>query len=117
MKKSAQKIRVDQLLFQRGLVASRQRAQALLLPGKVVMDVSFISATLVLPPVVAAAFPAGAQERAGRELVILVKPQFEAGREKVGKGGIVRDPEVQRQAVERVRGAVIAAGVAVTDVI
>ena len=66
---------------------------------------------------VAAAFPAGAQERAGRELVILVKPQFEAGREKVGKGGIVRDPEVQRQAVERVRGAVIAAGVAVNDVI
>src|SRR5437764_9951673 len=83
----------------------------------IVMDVSFISATLVLPAVVAAVFPAGAQERAGRELVILVKPQFEAGREKVGKGGIVRDPEVQRQAVERVRGAVIAAGVAVTDVI
>jgi len=83
----------------------------------VVMDVSFISATLVLPPVVAAAFPTVAKERAGRELVILVKPQFEAGREKVGKGGIVRDAEVQRQAVERVRDAVTAFGVAVIDVI
>ena len=82
----------------------------------IVMDVSFISATLVLPPVVAAAFPALAEERAGRELVILVKPQFEAGREKVGKGGIVRDPEVQQQAVDRVRDAVTALGVLRTDV-
>ncbi|MEJ5367665.1 MAG: TlyA family RNA methyltransferase [Bryobacteraceae bacterium] len=59
-------------------------------------DVSFISATLVLPPLVQALAPP-------REFVILVKPQFEAGREHVGKGGIVRDPEVHAAAVERVR--------------
>ena len=61
----------------------------------VVMDVSFISATLVLPAVFAAA-PALA------EAVILVKPQFEAGREHVGKGGIVRDPAAHRLAIDKV---------------
>ena len=61
----------------------------------VVMDVSFISATLVLPAVFAAA-PSLV------EAVILVKPQFEAGREHVGKGGIVRDAAAHRFAVERV---------------
>jgi len=60
-----------------------------------VMDVSFISATLVLGPVFGAAPHL-------REAVVLVKPQFEAGREHVGKGGIVRDPEAHRQAIERV---------------
>jgi 23S rRNA (cytidine1920-2'-O)/16S rRNA (cytidine1409-2'-O)-methyltransferase len=60
-----------------------------------VMDVSFISATLVLPAVLAAA-------PALREAVVLVKPQFEAGREHVGKGGIVRDPEAHKLAVDRV---------------
>src|SRR5438874_2673663 len=235
MKKSAHKIRVDQLLFQRGLVPSRQRAQALLLAGKVlvegqkvvksgttvdseaeirllepdlkyvsrgglklehalehwqidvrgkicldvgtstggfsdcllqhgaarviavdtgngqiamklrqdprvrllentnarylsreqlgetvdliVMDVSFISATIVLPPVFAAAFPSEAADRAGRALIVLVKPQFEAGRENVGKGGIVRDPETQQRAVDRVRDAVTALGITTIDVI
>jgi 23S rRNA (cytidine1920-2'-O)/16S rRNA (cytidine1409-2'-O)-methyltransferase len=82
----------------------------------VVMDVSFISATLVLPAVVAAAFsspPAGA-----RELVVLVKPQFEVGRSKVGKGGIVRDAAAQQEAVEKVRSLVAALGftsIEVTD--
>jgi 23S rRNA (cytidine1920-2'-O)/16S rRNA (cytidine1409-2'-O)-methyltransferase len=67
----------------------------------VTMDVSFISATLVLPAVVRSAF---AQMRGpgGRQLVVLVKPQFEAGREHVGKGGIIRDPAVQASAVEKV---------------
>ncbi len=59
------------------------------------MDVSFISATLLLAPVFAAA-------PALTEAVILVKPQFEAGRGNVGKGGIVRDPEVHKLAVEKV---------------
>jgi 23S rRNA (cytidine1920-2'-O)/16S rRNA (cytidine1409-2'-O)-methyltransferase len=63
------------------------------------MDVSFISATLVLAAVIGAA-----GERLGG-IVVLVKPQFEAGREQVGKGGIVRDPAVQQAAVERVRAA------------
>jgi len=78
--------------------------------GFIAIDVSFISATLVLPAVVAAAFPAQAENRSGRELVVLVKPQFETGREQVGKGGIVRDPAAHQQAVEKVRQAVIAVG-------
>ncbi len=76
--------------------------------GMVAMDVSFISATLVLPAVLQSA-------RAGNsttdiELVLLVKPQFEAGRGQVGKGGIVRDPQVQQATVEKVRQAVEALG-------
>jgi 23S rRNA (cytidine1920-2'-O)/16S rRNA (cytidine1409-2'-O)-methyltransferase len=70
----------------------------------VAMDVSFISATQVLPAVLRAAF--GDRGQARRELVLLVKPQFEVGRERVGKGGIVRSEEAQRDAVERVRHAV-----------
>jgi 23S rRNA (cytidine1920-2'-O)/16S rRNA (cytidine1409-2'-O)-methyltransferase len=75
----------------------------------VVMDVSFISATLVLPPVVSAAFPPPS-ERRGEQIVVLVKPQFEAGRELVGKGGIIRDPEVQKATLEKVRHALLALG-------
>ncbi len=67
------------------------------------MDVSFISATLVLPPVLRAA-------PGLREAVILVKPQFEAGREWVGKGGIVRDPEAHALARERVRACAVEQG-------
>jgi 23S rRNA (cytidine1920-2'-O)/16S rRNA (cytidine1409-2'-O)-methyltransferase len=64
-------------------------------PTLLVMDVSFISATLLLGPVFAAA-------PSLTEAVILVKPQFEAGRENVGKGGIVRDPEAHQLAIDRV---------------
>ena len=70
----------------------------------VAMDVSFISATLVLPAVLAAAFPEVAP---GQGIVVLVKPQFEAGREAVGKGGIVRDEQVQKEAVQKVKAALI----------
>jgi 23S rRNA (cytidine1920-2'-O)/16S rRNA (cytidine1409-2'-O)-methyltransferase len=82
----------------------------------VVMDVSFISATLVLPAVIAAAFPLPA-ERSGRRVVVLVKPQFEAGREHVGKGGIVRDLAVQEAAVEKLRQALQNLGCTNTDAI
>ena len=78
----------------------------------VTVDVSFISATLVLPAVVRAA-RGGARRRL--DLVVLVKPQFEAGREAVGKGGIVRDAQAQSEAVEKVRRAVLALGAAQTD--
>lgn len=81
----------------------------------IAMDVSFISATLVLPAVIAAAFPP--EGRAGRQVVVLVKPQFEAGREHVGKGGIVRDEEVQAAAVEKVRSSLRSLGATQTDVI
>ncbi len=82
----------------------------------IAIDVSFISASLVLPAVVEAVHtwrPA----LAGLETVVLVKPQFEAGRGQVGKGGIVREPEAQAAAVEKVRGAVEALGATHTDVI
>jgi 23S rRNA (cytidine1920-2'-O)/16S rRNA (cytidine1409-2'-O)-methyltransferase len=82
-----------------------------------VMDVSFISATLVLPAVIAAAFPESPAERRGRQIVVLVKPQFEAGREHVGKGGIVHDEAVQLAAVEKVRVALQALGAVQTDAI
>lgn len=81
----------------------------------IVMDVSFISATLVLPPVLAAAFPATREARHGRFAVVLVKPQFEAGREMVGKGGIVRDESAQLATVEKVRKCILALGATATD--
>jgi 23S rRNA (cytidine1920-2'-O)/16S rRNA (cytidine1409-2'-O)-methyltransferase len=87
------------------------------LVGLVVMDVAFISATLVLPAVVAAAFPEAPTERHGRRIVVLVKPQFEAGRGQVGKGGIVRDAKTQADAVEKVRAALMALGCLQTDVV
>jgi 23S rRNA (cytidine1920-2'-O)/16S rRNA (cytidine1409-2'-O)-methyltransferase len=81
----------------------------------VVMDVSFISATLVLPAVIHSAFPGDEAQRRGRQLVVLVKPQFEAGRTHVGKGGIVRDESAQLAAVEKVRECVWQLGASHTD--
>jgi 23S rRNA (cytidine1920-2'-O)/16S rRNA (cytidine1409-2'-O)-methyltransferase len=83
----------------------------------ITMDVSFISATLVLPAVISAAFPEDSEQREGRALIILVKPQFEAGREHVGKGGIVRDREVQRQATEKVQRSVAMLGARSTAIV
>jgi 23S rRNA (cytidine1920-2'-O)/16S rRNA (cytidine1409-2'-O)-methyltransferase len=80
----------------------------------IAMDVSFISATLVLPAVVDAGFSA---ERSGRQIVVLVKPQFEAGRQHVGKGGIVRDVEAQQAALDKVRGTLLELGAQRTDAI
>jgi len=68
-----------------------------------VCDVSFISVTIILP-----VLPPLLCEDGG--LVILVKPQFEVGREQVGKGGIVREPELHQQAIDRVAGAARALG-------
>ncbi|MGD0096506.1 MAG: TlyA family RNA methyltransferase [Terracidiphilus sp.] len=75
-----------------------------------VMDVSFISATLLIGPVLAAA-PGLAVA------VVLVKPQFEAGREHVGKGGIVRDPEAHQLAIDKVADCVRSLGWQVTETI
>ncbi len=83
----------------------------------VVVDVSFISATLVLPPVIGAAFPRSKNQREGRQVVVLVKPQFEAGREYVGKGGIVRDRSAQLAAVEKVRGILLDLGSTRTEAV
>ena len=63
----------------------------------IAIDVSFISVTLVLPAVLEAT------KMTRREVVILIKPQFEVGRERVGKGGIVKDEAAQQDAVQKVR--------------
>jgi 23S rRNA (cytidine1920-2'-O)/16S rRNA (cytidine1409-2'-O)-methyltransferase len=74
----------------------------------IAMDVSFISATQVLPAVIRSAWAAPdfvKKDKSTRQIVVLVKPQFEAGRELVGKGGIVRDQSAQLAAVNKVKAA------------
>jgi 23S rRNA (cytidine1920-2'-O)/16S rRNA (cytidine1409-2'-O)-methyltransferase len=78
------------------------------------VDVSFISVTLVLRAVIEAALPA---DRTGRMIVVLIKPQFEVGREFVGKGGIVRDENAQAASVEKVRASIGALGAKNIDII
>ena len=82
----------------------------------IAMDVSFISATLVLPAVIRAASSCASPTRqVVLQIVVLVKPQFEAGRELVGKGGIVRDESAQRAAGARVEAALLNLGCARTE--
>lgn len=69
----------------------------------IVVDVSFISLTLVLPALAPLLLPSG-------DLICLVKPQFEVGAAHLGKGGIVRDPKARAEALERVAGAASALG-------
>jgi len=76
--------------------------------GFVAMDVSFISATLVLPAVIKAV--SLNHEQRPRQIVVLVKPQFEVGRELVGKGGIVRDEGAQLDAVRKAQETLRALG-------
>jgi len=99
--------RTNARLLEPGALAAAAGAPELTL---LVMDVSFISATLVLPPVLAAA-------PALEEAVILVKPQFEAGRGNIGKGGIVRDPEAHQLAIDRVADCVRELGWVVVETI
>ncbi|MGH9528941.1 MAG: TlyA family RNA methyltransferase [Terriglobales bacterium] len=84
-------------------------------PDFIAMDVSFISAAVALPPVFTAAW--SGEKTGPRKIVVLVKPQFEAGREYVGKGGIVRDRQAQDAAIEKVRTALLALHCKETDVI
>jgi len=79
-------------------------------PQLVVCDVSFISVRLALPPVLGLAAP-------GWQAVVLVKPQFEAGRADVGKGGVVRDDEVRRRVVREVADAAPSWGASVLGVV
>jgi 23S rRNA (cytidine1920-2'-O)/16S rRNA (cytidine1409-2'-O)-methyltransferase len=74
------------------------------------IDVSFISLTLIVPAVVPHMLP-------GAWLVCLVKPQFEAGRDQVGKGGIVRDEQVRRRTIDRTVAAVAGFGFELVGVV
>ena len=118
---------IAQRLRDEARVTLRERTNArllgpgeLLIPGArtpafVAMDVSFISATLVLPAVLSAF---GAPERPWQgSAVILIKPQFEAGRVHIGKGGIVRDPEARQSAIDRVRDCALEHGGMEVDII
>ena len=71
--------------------------------GIITMDLSFISVRSVLPAIAPRLLPGG-------DLVVLVKPQFEAGREEVGKGGLVRDAAVHQRVIEEVTAAANALG-------
>lgn len=72
-------------------------------PDLVVCDVSFIALKLIVPVLYDLAAP-------GAEAIVLVKPQFEAAREEVGKGGVVRDPGVWRRVLDEVSSAAAAVG-------
>jgi 23S rRNA (cytidine1920-2'-O)/16S rRNA (cytidine1409-2'-O)-methyltransferase len=71
------------------------------------LDLSFISLTLVLPKIVEFM-------RLGGKILALVKPQFEVGKDRVGKGGVVRDPALQQEAVDKVARAVRQLGLRVS---
>ena len=73
-----------------------------------VMDVSFISQTLILPALMPLLAPGG-------DLISLVKPQFEVGREGIGKGGIVRDENLYQQVEEKIRRSCEDLGLQVQD--
>jgi 23S rRNA (cytidine1920-2'-O)/16S rRNA (cytidine1409-2'-O)-methyltransferase len=75
-------------------------------PDLVVCDVSFISLSKVLPAVLAACAPEW-------DALVMVKPQFEVGRERLGKGGVVRDPALRREAVAGVAASARELGAAV----
>jgi 23S rRNA (cytidine1920-2'-O)/16S rRNA (cytidine1409-2'-O)-methyltransferase len=101
------KIRTDpRVMVHDGINARHLRPEDIGEPVDLVTcDVSFISVTLILPAVAPILRPEGA-------MVILVKPQFEVGKGQVGKGGIVRSPELHREACARVETAVNSLGYA-----
>src|SRR5207237_248884 len=83
-----------------------QRGAARVIAG----DVSFIAVRKALPPALRLAAP-------GWQAVVLVKPQFEAGRADVGKGGVVRDPEVRRRVLRGTAEAALGWGASVAGVV
>ncbi len=89
---------------------ARELSELPFAPELVVADVSFISLRLALPPALALARP-------GWEAVVLVKPQFEAGRGEVRKGGVVRDVEVRRRVVREIAGAALGWGAETVGVV
>ena len=78
-------------------------------PDLVVADLSFISLTLVLPALVSAATPEA-------DFVLLVKPQFEVGKGRVGTGGVVRDTTDRSASIEKVAGAAAELGLGVRGI-
>jgi len=98
-----EKVRSDPRMTVLERTNARELRELPFAPELVVGDVSFISLRLVLPPALALA-------RDGWEAVVLVKPQFEAGKGQVGKGGVVRDVTVRRRVVRELAEAALAWG-------
>lgn len=110
----AERLRVDPRVTLLERTNARYLSPASLPAGisLVVMDVSFIAASLVLPAVIQAVYPTDTLTHKGLETVVLeavvlVKPQFEAGREFVGKRGIVRDETAFAMATDKVRHTLV----------
>jgi len=97
-----EKLRADPRVTVLERVNARQLRELPFAPDLIVCDVSFISVRLALPPALALSQP-------GWEAVVLVKPQFEAGRAEV-KGGVVRDAEVRQRVVREIAEAALAWG-------
>src|SRR5215472_1068560 len=79
-------------------------------PDLVTADLSFISLSLVLPALIRCAAP-------DADFVVLVKPQFEVGKDRVGTGGVVRDPGLRREAVASVAAAATVLGLGVAGLV
>ena len=103
------KLRTDRRVVLHERVNARHLALAEIgeLAQVIVCDVSFISVTLLMPALAPLLSPGG-------DWIILIKPQFEVGRDLVGKGGIVRDPQSHSIAVERVSRAMTEIGFAIS---
>ena len=97
------------VVLDRTNVKDLRRERLPFVPDLVVGDLSFISLTKVLPVLVAVAEPAA-------DFVLLVKPQFEVGRDRLGRGGVVRDPDLRSESVLEVAAAAAACGLGVWDV-
>jgi len=98
-----ERLRIDPRVTVLERTNARELRELPFAPELIVCDVSFISLRLVLPPALALAKP-------GWAAVVLIKPQFEAGRAEVGKGGVVRDVEVRKRVVREIAEAALAWG-------
>jgi 23S rRNA (cytidine1920-2'-O)/16S rRNA (cytidine1409-2'-O)-methyltransferase len=105
-----QRLRDDPRVIVLERVNAREVTELPFAPQLVVCDVSFISVRTALPPALALAAP-------GWQAVVLVKPQFEAGRADVGKGGVVREPAVRARVVREVADAALGWGASVLGVV
>ena len=105
-----QRLRDDPRVVVLERVNARTLSELPFAPELVVCDVSFISVRTALPPALALAAP-------GWQAVVLVKPQFEAGRTDVGKGGVVREPAVRARVVREVAEAALGWGASVLGVV
>ncbi|MEP6910148.1 MAG: TlyA family RNA methyltransferase [Actinomycetota bacterium] len=96
-----QRLRVDPRVTVLERTNARELESLPFAPGLITCDVSFISVRTALPPALELGRP-------GWQALVLVKPQFEAGRDDVGKGGVVRDPEIHRRVLREISESALA---------